>query len=131
MGAVVVHDGRLLVVRRGRPPGEGLWSLPGGRLQRGERLAEGVLRELAEETGLVGRVIGFCGLAERISPAWHYVIVDLWVELETVGPPPEPTPGDDAAAARWVTRSEFEALAQVDGLHSFLEAHDVLARLTR
>ena len=52
VGAIAVEGGRLLLIRRGRGPAQGRWSVPGGRLERGETLAEAVVREVAEETGL-------------------------------------------------------------------------------
>ena len=61
VGAVVVHDGQLLLVRRGQEPGKGLWSVPGGRVEAGESLAEACVREVREETGLdvvAGEVVG-------------------------------------------------------------------------
>ena len=74
VGSIVLRDGRLLVIERGNDPLKGLWSVPGGRLELGEALADAALRELAEETGLRGRVEGLCGIAERIGPTGHLVI---------------------------------------------------------
>lgn len=122
VGAVVVRHGRLLLVQRGNPPGQGLWAVPGGRLEHGETLAEGTLRELAEETGLTGRVTGLCGIAERIGGGMHLLIHDLWVQLEG-----ETTPvaGDDAADVTFASRADMAALPLVPRLEEFLREHGV------
>jgi 8-oxo-dGTP diphosphatase len=125
VGAVCVRDGRLLLIRRGRGPGAGSWSLPGGRVAPGEPLAAAVARELREETGLHGRVGPLCGIAERIGGAWHYVILDYWVEV-TGG---RLTAGDDATAAMWASLDDLAGLECVAGLRAWLAEHGVLARL--
>ena len=124
VGAVAVEDGRLLLVRRGRPPGLGEWSVPGGRVEAGETMAEAVVRELAEETGLSGECVGVVGWVERIGPEHHFVIVDFRVRVDAAG---RPTPGGDAAEAAWVPLEEAGALALVEGLAAFLAEHGVLA----
>ncbi|CAN5645775.1 NUDIX hydrolase [soil metagenome] len=122
VGAIVVRDDRLLVVKRGREPSRGRWSVPGGRLEFGETLESGAVRELAEETGLEGTVMGFCGLAERITDSHHLVIHDFWV---WVAGDANPVAGDDADAVAWVTRSQLEDLPTVPLLHEFLRDHGV------
>ena len=67
VGAVAIEDDRLLVVRRGHDPGAGQWSVPGGRVEAGELLAEAVVRELAEETGLEGVCGSLIGWVERVG----------------------------------------------------------------
>ncbi|CAN5339024.1 NUDIX hydrolase [soil metagenome] len=126
VGAVVVRDGRLLVVQRGNAPARGLWAVPGGRLEFGEALADAAVRELLEETGLVGRAEGLCGIAERVSAEGHVVIHDFWV---TVAGDAEPVAGDDAAAVAFVTRAELAALPQVPLLEAFLREHGVWDRM--
>lgn len=125
VGAVCVRDGALLLVQRGRGTAVGLWAVPGGRVEAGETLASAVLRELAEETGLRGRVTGLCGLAERRVEGHHFVILNHWVEVAAG----DPVAGDDAAAVRWVGRDDLETVALVPGLLPFLAEHGVLARL--
>lgn len=121
-GAVVQDDdGRLLVVQRGRAPARGRWSLPGGRVEAGERAADAAVREVLEETGLHVEVVAFLGFLEHILDDHHIVILDF---LATVVGGSE-TPGDDADALAWVTRRELEALPTTHGLMDFLDAHDV------
>ena len=103
VGAIAVEDGRLLLIRRGHGPAQGAWSVPGGRVEAGETLAEAVVRELAEETGLEGVCGEMIGWVERIGESHHHVILDFRVEvLEGT----EPKAGDDAAEARWIPLPE-------------------------
>lgn len=125
VGAVAVRDGRLLVVRRAHPPAAGRWSLPGGRVAAGETLEQAVHRELAEETGLTGRVEGLCGVAQRIAEGRHFVILDYWVRLDD----PAPCPGSDATDVAWVDRPGLAALPLVEGLAPWLAEHGVLEHL--
>lgn len=126
VGAVVRYDDHLLLVRRGRPPGVGLWSLPGGRVEPGETLAEAVVRELAEETGLPCACGPLLGWVERISAEHHFVILDF-----------EATPfevdglaaGDDALEAAWVPLADVAELHVVDGLVEFLSDHGIIATI--
>jgi 8-oxo-dGTP diphosphatase len=126
VGAVVVRDGRLLLVRRGRGVGVGLWSLPGGRVEPGETLDAAVRRELAEETGLQVRVGPLCGIAERINDQAHYVILDFWADADARG---TAVAGDDAAGVMWAGRHDLDRLDLVTGLRDFLDRHGVLDRL--
>jgi len=127
VGAVVVHDGRLLVVCRGHEPGRGSWSVPGGRVEPGERLAAACAREVREETGLDVDVGEIVGRVERpAQDGATYVIDDLAC---TVRGSAALVAGDDADDARWVTRDELAALPLVDLLHETLDAWGVLARL--
>ncbi len=123
VGAVVVRENSILLIRRGTPPGEGLWSVPGGRVQRGESLADAVCRELREETGLDGEVGDAVGWTELIGRRRHYVVVDYRV---TVAPDAMPTAGSDADDAAWVAFDELEDWELVDGLLQFLTDHQVI-----
>ena len=124
VGAVVVRNRHLLLVRRGRGVSVGRWSLPGGRVESGELLADALRREMAEETGLDVRVGGLVGIAERISDQAHYVILDFWAETDGT-----PVAGDDAAAVLWADSDVLRRLELVDGLLDFLSVHGVLAHL--
>ena len=127
MGAIVVDDGDLLLIRRGYGPAAGVWSIPGGRVQRGEALAEAVVRELLEETGLEGICESLVGWAERIADDHHYVILDFAVTLLERR---EPVAGDDAAEAGWVPLAAVADLNLVDGLAEFLHDHGILRVIT-
>ena len=118
VGAFILDGPRVLVIQRGRPPGEGLWSVPGGRLEAGETLAQAVAREVREETGLTVEVGPFVCVIERMGGDFHFVILDYLARV--VGG--TLAPGTDAADARWVTDQELAALPTTEGLL------DVLAR---
>ncbi len=135
VGGVVVHDGRLLLVRRGQEPGRGLWSVPGGRLEPGETVAEGCAREVLEETGL--RVVpgALVGTVERAAPDDStYVIDDLdcavarGVELGHDGLPLLAA-GDDADDAAWASYDDLATLPLVPLLLETLDGWGVLQRL--
>jgi 8-oxo-dGTP diphosphatase len=127
VGAVVIRDGRLLLVRRGRGVAVGRWALPGGRVAPGESLRAAAARELAEETGLRGEVGALVGVAERIGEGHHYVILDYAV---TVPPGALAVAGDDATDVTWATRGDLAAIDVVDRLVEFLIEHGVLDELT-
>lgn len=118
--AAIVYDpqGRVLLVERGKPPGEGLWTVPGGRLESSETLAQGVAREVREETGLVVEVGALACVVERMGDDFHYVILD-YVARAIGG---ELAAGSDARAAKWIDEGELQQLPLTDGLQ------DVLAR---
>ncbi|MCB2188529.1 MAG: NUDIX hydrolase [Deltaproteobacteria bacterium] len=104
VSGVVLAGESVLLVKRGAEPAKGLWSLPGGGLELGETLAQGVAREIAEETGLAVEVGPLVEVVERLRRdaadrvEYHYVLLDYLCRAE----PTPPTAGDDAAQARWV-----------------------------
>lgn len=118
VGGVVIDRGRALLIRRGGVPARGEWSIPGGLLEVGETLEQGVARELAEETGLEVRVVELIEALERIFPApagpdgepgdpkrpqYHFVILDYLCELcgGTL------VAGSDAQEFAWATEEEL------------------------
>jgi 8-oxo-dGTP diphosphatase len=113
VGGVVISQGRALLVRRGAPPLQGEWSIPGGMLETGETIMEGVRRELAEETGVEVRVNGLIEVFERISldeagkHKYHYVVLDYY--CDAIGG--EPRAGSDAAEVAWVSEKDLGAYA--------------------
>lgn len=127
VGAVVVDSDDLLLVRRGRGPAQGEWSIPGGRVEPGETLAEAVVRELAEETGLEGVCEDLVGWVERVGEGHHFVILDFRV---TVLERRDPVAGDDAAEAQWVPLASVADQRLVDGLAEFLYDHGIIATIT-
>jgi len=111
VGAVVVRDGRALIIRRAHEPRKGEWSLPGGHLDLGESLVAAVRREVKEETGLdvnVGPIIETFDRVHRDAEGrirYHFVIVDF----VCVSPEGEAVAGSDAEAVAWVTADELDA----------------------
>lgn len=114
VGAVIFRGDEILLIRRGKPPFKGYWSIPGGKLKHGETLRAGLAREVREETGgdiEIGPLIDvFEALPGEIAgrePADHMLLIDFIAEWRG-GPP---IAGDDAAAAEFVSREE--ALARL------------------
>ena len=110
VGAVIVEQGRVLLVQRGKEPLKGHWTLPGGVLEVGESLADGVAREVFEETGLAVEPIELVELLDRIHREkdrvrYHYVIADYLCRV-TGG---ELLAASDADAVRWVERAEWNS----------------------
>ena len=114
-GVVIAGDvtgPTVLLIRRGKPPRLGGWSLPGGRVERGERLLTAVRREVAEETGLVVRPGPLIEVVELIDDAHHYVVLDYLCEIEggTL------RAGDDATDAMFVAISSLSSVGVTDAV---------------
>lgn len=122
-GIVRDGEGRFLLVRRGRPPGEGLWSIPGGRVEPGEDDPAAVARELREETGLDVLVGALAGTVERPGPAG--VVYEIHDYTATVAGGALRA-GDDASDVRWVPPGELDALPMTPGLLDALADWGVL-----
>ena len=109
VGGVVISDGRALLIRRGSPPLERQWSIPGGMLEVGETLLDGVRRELAEETGIEVRVLDLIEVFERITldgegkARYHFVVLDYLCERVRG----EPRAGSDVTDVAWAAPWEL------------------------
>jgi 8-oxo-dGTP diphosphatase len=112
VGAIIIADGRVALVKRGQAPLLGEWSIPGGMLELGETLRQGAEREALEETGLAAHATELLGVFERIVPdaeqrtSYHYVLIDFLCEVVST----EIRAGGDASDARWFTPEEVSAL---------------------
>lgn len=121
VSAAIFRDGKVLLVRRARPPGKGLYSLPGGRVEFGETMAQALHREVAEETGLTVEIVGLAGWREVI-PAQpghgHYLVMSFaarWIAGE-------PVLNDELDAFRWVVPELPGDLRLTEGLHTIIDS---------
>jgi len=130
VGAIVIHERRVLLVRRGRAPALGLWSVPGGLVELGETTVDAARREVEEETGLDVRIAGLVGVLDRVTRdadgrvRYHWVLVDYLAypqSNDTI------TAGSDAAEVRWVTIDEVERLPITEGLADMIKRAAALA----
>lgn len=126
VGAVVLDEqGRLLLIKRGHPPGAGLWSLPGGRVEPGETDEMALRREMREETGLLVEAGALLGTVRRPAPGGDVYDIRDYGATVTGG---TLRAGDDAADARWATAGEAAALPLTDGLLAILASWGVLPK---
>ncbi len=118
--SAVVTDaaGRILLVQRSGPPEAGRWTLPGGRVESGERPVDAAAREVLEETGLDVRVASELGTIERATPDGGVFEIHTFAAEYRGG---TPVAGSDAAAARWVDADELRDLELTRGLRDLLE----------
>jgi ADP-ribose pyrophosphatase YjhB (NUDIX family) len=111
VGAVIVHDSRVLIVQRAAPPRIGEWTIPGGLVEVGETLRAATEREVLEETGLVVKAGAVLDVFDSIYPdaegrtEYHYVLIDFLCELLSG----DLKPATDISAARWITLAEIDA----------------------
>ncbi len=112
VGAIIIEESRVLLVKRAHPPLQAQWSIPGGVLEVGELIREAAIREAREETGLIVDPGDLLGVYDRILRTaekrvqYHYVLIDFL--CRRVGG--ELAAADDAAEVRWFTRDELPAL---------------------
>jgi 8-oxo-dGTP diphosphatase len=116
VGGVVIAGDRTLLIRRGSAPLQGQWSIPGGMLELGESIVEGVRRELAEETGLDVRVLGLIEVFERIIPGeggrtrYHFVILDYLCEMISG----EAKAASDVTDVAWAREQDLDRYSLTD-----------------
>lgn len=109
-GAIVWRGDDVLLIKRGKAPRLGQWSIPGGRVEWGETVRDAVLREVMEETGCRVELVALCDVVDSIMEGHHMVLVDFtarWLGGD-------PRAGDDAGDARFVPYAEIEALGLWD-----------------
>lgn len=129
VGAVVIEEGRVLLVKRKYPPKQGKWAIPGGSVNLGESLQAAAEREILEETGLVieaKKPIYTFDLIERDSKEnilFHYVVVDLFAKYVSG----DVQPADDVSDARWFDPDEIEGLDISENTKKLLDKMGILA----
>lgn len=122
VAGAVVREGKVLLIERGREPMKGSWTLPGGALETGETMLQGVAREVLEETGLRVRVRELLALLDRIVRdergvvEYHYVLMDWLCAVDDDGEaePQVACAGSDATAVRWVDAEELLEMTGMD-----------------
>ena len=123
IGALIFKRDRILMAQRGKEPLKYWWSLPGGALELGESLVDGIRREVREETGLDIRPLGVLQIFERImrdasgAPEYHYVLIDYVCRV--IGG--ELCAGDDVCAVEWVRRPDLPNLQITEGTLGVIE----------
>lgn len=133
VGAVVLDGPRVLLVRRGKAPAHGKWSLPGGLVELGETTREAVSREIAEECGLQVRVGEVCGVLDRVIRDGEGRIRYHWVLVDYVAFPESGTlcAASDADEAQWVEVDQVERLDTTDGLMDMIRRAQAVAERSR
>jgi len=124
VGALIIERGRAVLIKRGKAPLLGEWSIPGGMLELGETLREGAEREALEETGLVVRATELLGVFDSVVPdsegriVYHYVLIDFLCERISG----ELQAGADAADAQWLTPEEISRLPLAEDTVAVIQA---------
>ncbi len=123
VGAIILDGERILMAQRGKEPLQGWWSLPGGALETGERLADAVKREVWEETGLEVEPVGVVEIFERImldalgEPEYHFVLIDYFCKPSGGSL----RAGDDVCAVEWTPASALADLRITEGTLAVIE----------
>ena len=131
-GIVCFRGDSVLLIRRGKAPAHGTWSIPGGRIERGETAADAALRELQEETGITARLIGLVDVVDAIfdddktgGPPAHYLLFDF----AAVWSSGEPVAADDATDAQWVSPEALDRLPLWDETRRIIaDARQIMER---
>lgn len=123
VGAVIIKDGKILMIKRAFDPGKGRWSVPGGLVEVGERLAEACEREAEEETGIKVKVLEMIGAYDMIVPddsgkiKYHYVLIDF-LARPTGG---EERESQEVLERRWVSYDEAKQLDMTNSARKALQ----------
>ncbi|MEE9397645.1 MAG: NUDIX hydrolase [Methylococcales bacterium] len=116
VGAIVFNkSGQVLLIRRGKKPALGQWSVPGGKQEAGETLTEACCREVLEETGIEVKLQSIVAVVERITEGFHYLIVDF-VAVPFEATPQMPIAASDVTAAEWTPLDRLDNYDLVEGL---------------
>ena len=128
VGAVILHEDKVLLVRRGQSPSFGKWSLPGGLVELGETTREAIAREIMEECGIKIQIIEVAGMLDRIvrddtgRVRYHYVLVDYLAYPDSL----DVEAGDDAAEAQWFEIGRVAELDTTQGLLDMIRRAETL-----
>ena len=117
VGCVIVQGNRVLLVRRKKPPNQGLLAIPGGKVEYGETLEQAVIREALEETGLLVVPKKVMAIVDLIREGFHYVIVDFLCELKGG----VPKAGSDASEIVWVGKNELMRMGMSPSTYEMLK----------
>lgn len=125
VGAVIVQDGKILLVKRGVEPAKNRWSIPGGMVELGEKAQDAVIREVEEECGLNVEVVRLMDVVDSITVdeedrvQFHFVILDFLAQVKGGTLKPD----DDASDARWVPLEEVETYDLTESFREFFKEH--------